>query len=279
MAPNPARLSCGAIFASRDCSGVFLASERSSARRGHDRNDPDRLGAVSHGRFRGAAAGAFPDLAVKTGLFSPTIIPRLWHTWSPGRSASASPCTAKSTDQRPLLLASNHISWSDITVIVSASPTSAFISKSELAGWPIFGTLARLQRTIFIERDRKRHVGRAGERDGRAPGRRRRDGAVCRRQHGRRQFDPAVQEHAVRRRRNGDRSGAADEGLYPAGGHRLYARAWHADGPAAPAARRLDRRHRSGAASGERCCAKVRWTSRCTSASRSNSMPPATARR
>ena len=35
-----------------------------------------------------------------------------------------------------------------------------FIAKSEISGWPIFGWLARLQRTFFIERDKP---GKSGE--------------------------------------------------------------------------------------------------------------------
>jgi 1-acyl-sn-glycerol-3-phosphate acyltransferase len=55
---------------------------------------------------------------------------------------------------RPLLLVSNHSSWLDITVLSSILPVS-FIAKQEVAGWPIFGTFARLQRSIFIDRTRR----------------------------------------------------------------------------------------------------------------------------
>ena len=55
---------------------------------------------------------------------------------------------------RPLLLVSNHVSWSDILVLGSRAEVS-FIAKSEVQGWPLFGTFAKLQRTIFIDRDRK----------------------------------------------------------------------------------------------------------------------------
>lgn len=55
---------------------------------------------------------------------------------------------------RPLLLVSNHVSWSDILVLGSIAEVS-FIAKSEVKGWPLFGNFARLQRTVFIERERK----------------------------------------------------------------------------------------------------------------------------
>lgn len=53
--------------------------------------------------------------------------------------------------RRPVLFVGNHISWLDIPVIGSVLPVS-FIAKSEVRNWPVFGLLARLQRTVFVER-------------------------------------------------------------------------------------------------------------------------------
>ncbi len=55
---------------------------------------------------------------------------------------------------RSTLLVSNHVSWADITAIASVTPLS-FIAKSEVAGWPVFGTFARLQRSVFVDRARR----------------------------------------------------------------------------------------------------------------------------
>ncbi|WP_425277514.1 lysophospholipid acyltransferase family protein [Methylobacterium nodulans] len=55
------------------------------------------------------------------------------------------------------LVLANHISWLDIPVLGSLRPLS-FVAKSEIAGWPIIGLFARLQRTVFIDRARKRHT-------------------------------------------------------------------------------------------------------------------------
>ncbi|UHC14869.1 1-acyl-sn-glycerol-3-phosphate acyltransferase [Methylobacterium currus] len=55
------------------------------------------------------------------------------------------------------LVIANHISWLDIPVLGAVRPLS-FVAKSEIAGWPVIGTLARLQRTVFIDRARKRHT-------------------------------------------------------------------------------------------------------------------------
>ena len=62
---------------------------------------------------------------------------------------------------RPTLFVANHISYFDITILGAVLET-CFVAKSEIAGWPFFGWLARLQQTVFVER-RARAV--AGERD------------------------------------------------------------------------------------------------------------------
>lgn len=54
----------------------------------------------------------------------------------------------------PALVLANHVSWLDIIVLGSLRPLS-FVAKSEIAGWPVIGTLARLQRTVFIDRARR----------------------------------------------------------------------------------------------------------------------------
>ena len=64
----------------------------------------------------------------------------------------------RASNARPLLIVSNHISWSDISVLSSVMPLS-FVAKSEVRDWPVFGTLAKLQRTIFINRDIRQQTG------------------------------------------------------------------------------------------------------------------------
>jgi 1-acyl-sn-glycerol-3-phosphate acyltransferase len=61
------------------------------------------------------------------------------------------------------VLVSNHISYLDILVHAACSP-QAFISKAEVAGWPVLGTLTRWAGTLFIQRERRSDVLRvAGE--------------------------------------------------------------------------------------------------------------------
>lgn len=54
---------------------------------------------------------------------------------------------------RQVVLASNHISYLDIEAFSCVTPWS-FVAKAQVASWPLFGTLARLQQTAFTSRSR-----------------------------------------------------------------------------------------------------------------------------
>lgn len=55
-----------------------------------------------------------------------------------------------STDS-PVLFVSNHTSYLDIPVLGSILP-AGFVAKADVADWPLFGFLAKIQNTVFIER-------------------------------------------------------------------------------------------------------------------------------
>jgi 1-acyl-sn-glycerol-3-phosphate acyltransferase len=61
---------------------------------------------------------------------------------------------------RAVLFISNHVSWADILVIGSIVPTT-FVSKREIANWPVIGTVARAQRVVFVDRSRRQQTGDA----------------------------------------------------------------------------------------------------------------------
>jgi 1-acyl-sn-glycerol-3-phosphate acyltransferase len=69
-------------------------------------------------------------------------------------------CTTTVTGPIPKagLLVSNHLSYFDILVLSAITP-AVFVSKAEVRGWPIFGWLATIAGSIFIERERRTHVG------------------------------------------------------------------------------------------------------------------------
>ncbi|PWC34404.1 lysophospholipid acyltransferase family protein [Azospirillum sp. TSO35-2] len=58
----------------------------------------------------------------------------------------------------PVMFVSNHSSYLDITVLGSLIPGS-FVAKTEVGSWPFFGLLAKLQRTVFVERKARSTVG------------------------------------------------------------------------------------------------------------------------
>ncbi len=51
----------------------------------------------------------------------------------------------------PVLFVGNHTSYLDIMVLGTAID-GCFVAKAEVASWPLFGWLAKLQRTVFVER-------------------------------------------------------------------------------------------------------------------------------
>jgi len=54
---------------------------------------------------------------------------------------------------RPALFVCNHSSYLDIEVLGSLVG-GCFVAKAEVATWPLFGWLAKLQRTVFVDRRR-----------------------------------------------------------------------------------------------------------------------------
>ena len=67
-------------------------------------------------------------------------------------------CTGAPITDRPLLIVANHSSWLDISIITACAPV-VFVAKAEIARWPFFGLLAKLQRSVFVERDRRQKTG------------------------------------------------------------------------------------------------------------------------
>lgn len=82
------------------------------------------------------------------GISSPW--PRIYLGWLGRIAGLRVTCVGKPIKSHVLLLA-NHVSWLDI-MLLAGSSGCAFISKKEVADWPIVGWLAGLNRTIFIDR-------------------------------------------------------------------------------------------------------------------------------
>ena len=97
-------------------------------------------------------------LAMKTKLWPETVILKLWHRSILRALGIRVRVKGALYERRPLLVVSNHVSWTDICVLGSRLDVT-FISKAELSKWPLVGFLSRLQRTVFIEREARRKSG------------------------------------------------------------------------------------------------------------------------
>ncbi|HWA50318.1 MAG TPA: lysophospholipid acyltransferase family protein [Dongiaceae bacterium] len=90
------------------------------------------------------------------------LLPRLW--WALPQIYHRMCCrimglrvrvVGRPSPARPTLFVSNHVTYFDIPVLGSILPVS-FVAKTEVAQWPGYGLLAKLQRTVFV--DRRRHT-------------------------------------------------------------------------------------------------------------------------
>lgn len=62
--------------------------------------------------------------------------------------------------ERAVLFVGNHVSWADIVAIGSVLPV-AFVAKREVRKWPLVGITAEMQRTVFVDRQRRHQAAEA----------------------------------------------------------------------------------------------------------------------
>ncbi|HWU26896.1 MAG TPA: lysophospholipid acyltransferase family protein [Rhizomicrobium sp.] len=61
---------------------------------------------------------------------------------------------------RGVLMVANHTSYFDILVLSTICQVS-FVARADVVNWPLFGTLAKLQETVFVERAKRTQTGEA----------------------------------------------------------------------------------------------------------------------
>ena len=83
---------------------------------------------------------------------------RHWARWS-ARVLGARIEVEGSPPSPPFVLASNHLGYVDIIVLASQLDC-VFVSRADVATWPVVGDLVRMVGTIFIDRDAKRDIPR-----------------------------------------------------------------------------------------------------------------------
>ena len=85
-------------------------------------------------------------------------LPRFWHRAACRLIGIRIRVHGEIDPRRPLMIAANHASWKDILVL-GALADVVFIAKTEVGSWPVFGTLAKLQKSIFVVREQRRRTG------------------------------------------------------------------------------------------------------------------------
>ncbi|HEX6977832.1 MAG TPA: lysophospholipid acyltransferase family protein [Alphaproteobacteria bacterium] len=100
-------------------------------------------------------------IALAVGSRIATTLPRRYHNLCCRMIGIRVDVRGKISTARPTLFVANHVSYMDIPVLGSVLEVS-FIAKREVRGWPLFGWLARLQQTVFVDR---RAAGVRSERD------------------------------------------------------------------------------------------------------------------
>jgi 1-acyl-sn-glycerol-3-phosphate acyltransferase len=90
-------------------------------------------------------------VAVGLRLRAASSLPRLYHRGCCRIIGIELVVRGEQVAGKPMLFVANHASYLDITVL-GALIRGSFVAKAEIADWPFFGLLAKLQRTVFIER-------------------------------------------------------------------------------------------------------------------------------
>lgn len=102
--------------------------------------------------------GAMQWLALKTGLFGLHLAPRLWFRLICLALGIRIRVEGEVARGRPLMVVANHTSWTDIMVLGSVVD-AYFVARGDLANWPVMGTLSRLARCVFVDRENRRTAG------------------------------------------------------------------------------------------------------------------------
>lgn len=90
----------------------------------------------------------------RLGLKGWGVLPRIFHTLSCIFLGLRVKVIGRPEHNRPTLLVSNHISWTDIIAIGSVADVT-FVAKREVGQWFFVGFMASMQKTIYVDRNRR----------------------------------------------------------------------------------------------------------------------------
>jgi 1-acyl-sn-glycerol-3-phosphate acyltransferase len=98
--------------------------------------------------------------AVKFGLKRRKTFPRRYHRFLCRLFGIRVTTIGVPLEEQGVLMVANHTSYFDILVLSSVAKVS-FVARADVVNWPLFGTLAKLQETVFVERTRRTQTGEA----------------------------------------------------------------------------------------------------------------------
>ena len=87
------------------------------------------------------------------------LLPMKFHKWVLMLLGVKIVVHGKQSQYASTLMVANHWSWLDIPVLGTIIE-GYFVAKADIEGWPVFGYLAKLQNTIFVNRTDRRQVGK-----------------------------------------------------------------------------------------------------------------------
>lgn len=93
-------------------------------------------------------------LASRFGLPGWNGIPRVFHRIGAAFLGLKVTVLGRPVMGKPVLIVSNHISWTDIIAIGSVTDVT-FVAKKEVESWFFVGFMASLQRTLYVDRTRR----------------------------------------------------------------------------------------------------------------------------
>lgn len=94
---------------------------------------------------------------LKAGWISPDRLPQCFHRWLCALMGLRIRVIGEPAPRPGTLLIANHASYLDIPIIGAVHPV-VFVAKRQVASWPLFGVLARLQRSIFVDRESRQRA-------------------------------------------------------------------------------------------------------------------------
>jgi len=117
--------------------------------------------ALLRGSLRAALLIVFTAVMIPAGLLVQTVrvavpdgMKRLYYRVACRVAGIRVEVSGNAVRDRAVLFVANHVSYIDIPAIGTQVDVN-FVAKAEVAGWPVFGLLAKLAGTVFVSRDRR----------------------------------------------------------------------------------------------------------------------------